>query len=223
MNGELAQYREKLQKRKGRRDEKLASIEDTKHKINLAKRELRNAQDSQTIIQKIAQETQEEIRYEITEPVSLALAAVFENPYKLDLDFVPTGRGNTECRFFFERDGHKVRALEHKTSPNIGGGTIDVASGLPMRAALYTLRKMSGNALRSTFLLDEPLTNLNDPGKRKGLHMKAAKMVKMLSEELGLQIIMVSQIHEMEEVADKVFVVTKDRKGISHIEEKETK
>ena len=48
--------------------------------------------------------------------------------------------------------------------------------------------------------------NLNDPTRE--LHQKAAEMLRMVQEKMGLQMIIVTQIGEIADIADRVFEVT---------------
>lgn len=161
------------------------------------------------IIQTVAQQTQKELEYHITEPVSLALESVFPNPYRLDLDFI-IKRGQSEARLSFSRG--KEKGIDPLGA--CGGGTVDVA-GFGLKVSSWSLKRPKS---RNVLLLDEPFKNINDPGKKQKLHEKTARMLGMVSEKLGLQIIIVTLNEELIEVADRVFRV-RLRKGISRVKE----
>ena len=51
----------------------------------------------------------------------------------------------------------------------------------------------------------------------RDLQQRAGEILKVLSNRMQLQIIMVSHIGEIIDVADKVFEVKKDKQGISKV------
>lgn len=161
-----------------------------------------DAESAQAILQAVAQETQKELEYRVSELVSLAMAAVFPDPYTLKLSF-EMKRGRTEAEFLFELDGETVNPKYGS-----GGGVKDVAA-LALRLAVWSLR---GGRTRPLIVLDEPFKNPS-----KGYRPKVAKLLKRLSRDLGLQIIMVTHDEELIEHADKVFLVKRVRK-VSHVE-----
>lgn len=162
------------------------------------KREISISKKAQIVIQVAAQETQEELEYSIEEPVSLCLQSVFEDPYKFVANFV-LRRSKTECDLLFQR-----RKRLSKPVDSSGIGTVDVA-GFGTRVAVWSL---SNPQTRSLFLLDEPFKHL------KGIesNIKVIQLVKEISKQLGLQIILVSDerapIDEIEKGADRIFNIT---------------
>jgi DNA repair exonuclease SbcCD ATPase subunit len=86
-----------------------------------------------------------------------------------------------------------------------GGGAKDIAS-IALRMAVWSICKT-----RALMILDEPCKFLS-----RGLQTKASEMLKMMSTELGIQIIMVSHVEEMITAADKVINVEKVD-GISRV------
>jgi len=145
-----------------------------------------------TLFQKSAQDTQQKLEFHIGNLVSTALAAVFDDPYEFQLEFV-LKRGKTEADLWFVRNGEKMKPVDAS-----GGGTVDVAS-FALRAAFWSLTKKT----RPLFFLDEPFKHLSS-----GLQQKAADMLKMLSEKMGLQIVMVSHIEKLIENADRKFEIS---------------
>ena len=59
-------------------------------------------------------------------------------------------------------------------------------------------------------ILDEPFRFIS-----RDLQARAGEILKMLSQKLGLQILMVTHIGEMIDIADKVFEVKKNLDGRS--------
>jgi len=79
-----------------------------------------------------------------------------------------------------------------------GLGAADIAA-FALRCAAWSMDKR----YRNTLILDEPFKHLS-----ANHHEKTGKMVKILSEKLGLQIIMISHSRKAAEHADRVFEIT---------------
>jgi DNA repair exonuclease SbcCD ATPase subunit len=87
---------------------------------------------------------------------------------------------------------------------------VDVAC-FALRLALWNL---SQPKLRNTIILDEPFRYLSS-----NLQDRAASMLKEISSQLGIQIIMISHIEDIIGSADKIFKV-EQRNGVSRVTEK---
>lgn len=199
---DISQIRQELERRRGRRDQLETEIETTEGKLRNLNLNARYCEEAQTIIQNVAQLTQAELEYHVGEIVTLAMAAVFEDPYELSVNFVQR-RGRTETDLNFVRGGKEVDPLSAS-----GGGAVDVAS-FALRVALWSL---SSTRTRNTLILDEPCKWL----KGGALPEKGALMIKEISDKLGIQIIMISHIPDQIEGADKRIHVQL-RQGVSQI------
>ena len=158
----------------------------------------RNANDLlevRALFQKAAQDTQQKLEFHISNLVSTALAAVFDDPYTFQLEFVQK-RNKTEAELWFVRNDEKMKPIDAS-----GGGAVDVAS-FALRIAFWSLTKKT----RPLIILDEPFKHLSSD-----LQNRASDMLKMLSENLGLQIILVSHIDQLISTADKEFKVSLNR------------
>ena len=158
----------------------------------------RNANDLlevRALFQKAAQDTQQKLEFHISNLVSTALAAVFDDPYTFQLEFVQK-RNKTEAELWFVRNGEKMKPIDAS-----GGGAVDVAS-FALRIAFWSLTKKT----RPLIILDEPFKHLS-----ADLQNRASDMLKMLSENLCLQIILVSHIDQLISNADKEFKVSLNR------------
>lgn len=178
-----------VQQNKGEKLKVLSLISSHKKQIKRLNRELVISKQAQVIIQVVAQQTQKQLEWHISEIVSLALSSVFDNPYAFKIKFV-VRRGKTECDFFFERNGKQINPVEEAS-----GGAVDVAS-FALRVALWSLSKT-----RNVLLFDEPFKNIND--KTRKTHKRIAKMVRMLSRKLKLQFIINTMIPELIRSVDK--------------------
>lgn len=198
----VQQYRQALERQKGRREQLAEDLRKAKESMDSLVLFARDCEEAQSVIQNVAQLTQGELEYHVAELVTLAMAAVFENPYALGVEFV-LRRGRTECDLFFTRGGKQVDPLSAS-----GGGAVDVAA-FALRVSLWSLGLPR---TRSVLILDEPLKWL----KGGVLPEKGARMIKEISERLNLQIIMVSHIPDQIEGADRRIEVTL-REDVSHV------
>ena len=158
--------------------------------------------EARELLALVALETQEQLRYHISEIVTLAMDAVLDEPYSLEVDFVPK-RGKTECELWFSRDGERVKPMDAT-----GGGAVDVAA-FALRVAIWSLK---ADKTRATIILDEPYRFLSI-----NLQPRAGKMLKELSVRLGIQFIMVTHSEALAECADKI-IHTRIVKGVTKVE-----
>jgi len=181
--------KEKVSERKFAKKE-LINWED---KLDTGLNNLEDLEQARIIFQKAAQVTQSQLSSQISNIVTSALAAVFNDPYEFKVDFVKR-RNVTECDLLFERNGKEKSPLN-----SCGYGAADIAS-LALRVAYWKL----GNT-RNVLILDEPLRNLS-----KEKQPKASMMISQLSKMKGnLQFIIVTHNSALMESADKCFTVTK--------------
>ena len=201
----LSNLRQKLERKKGQQSQLQDDLQTAKKEEEHISVEIINTEAAQAIIQVVAQKTQEELEYRLSEIVSLALAAVFEDPYKLKVNFV-IRRGKTECDLLFEKNKEIFDPLTSS-----GGGAIDIAA-MALRVAIWSLTQPR---TRNVLILDEPFRFLS-----REYQVKASIMLGELSKKLDLQIIMVSHSESLIEGANKVFRVV-IKKGISSMQTKE--
>lgn len=204
----MRNYRQLLEQKKGQLIRIDKDIVHYSNGIKNLKEHKENLESAQEIIILISQATQQELQYHINELVSLSLAAVFDDTYTFEVDFVQR-RNQTEADLWFVRDGERINPL-HAT----GGGPIDVAA-FALRVSLWSLRKKRSRAI---LVLDEAAQHI----KGDDANIKFIQMVKGLSERLGIQVIMVSDervpLEDIERGADKVFRVSM-KKGKSIVKE----
>ena len=93
----IQELRDKLSEKRGQAKQIQNDLEKATANCQIIEKEISYSERAQSIISTVAEATQRELEYRICEPVSLALAAVYDDPYKLSADFNITGRGNTEC------------------------------------------------------------------------------------------------------------------------------
>lgn len=205
---DLQNFRQRLDQKQGKRDLLQSQLSGLGKRARELKRQVAFSEQARGIIQTVGQQTQEELQYHISELVSLALNAVFDEPYTFKVEFV-LRRGKTECDLLFERDGHAFSPIDSS-----GGGPVDVAA-FALRIALWNI---ASPRPRNTLILDEPFKFI-DPIENTEHLRRASDMLKELSAKLGLQLIYVTHSPDLAEAADKVFTVSQ-RRGISKVEEK---
>ncbi len=166
-------------------------INSLKDKINSLDKEEENYEEALRIAQVVAEETQSELSFHVSDIVSHALTAVFDDAYKFELKFIQK-RNKTEAELSFTRDGNDIDPMNA-----CGGGVVDIAS-FALRMAMLMLQRKRAPIL----ILDEPFRFVSSDYQEK-----AGLLLQELSHRLGIQIIMVTHNEFLENIADKVFSV----------------
>jgi DNA repair exonuclease SbcCD ATPase subunit len=195
--------RTRLEQFKGQRNQIERSITNLKTQNVELERDIRRHEQAHEIIREVGIKTQEQLQYHISDITSLALEAVFDDPYELIAEFVQR-RNKTECDLYFQREGEHMDPISAS-----GGGAVDVAA-FALRIAAWTMQTPKR---RNTIILDEPLRFLS-----RDLQGRASQMIKELNEKLKLQFIIITHEETLTEYADKTFQVNL-KKGISHVSE----
>ena len=195
----IKQLKSRLDELKGQRAILSTQLSKLKQERKENVRETRRYEQAKEVIREVGQKTQEQLQYHISDITSLALEAVFEDPYKLEVEFVQR-RNKTECDIYFTRNGNRVNPLQAS-----GGGAVDVAA-FALRIASWSLEVPKK---RNCIILDEPTKFVS-----KQYSEKVSAMFKEVSKKLGLQFIIVTHDRKLAEYADKQFLVTQE-KGVS--------
>lgn len=191
---------------KGVRSQIQKQLQETKELKKFSEKKLRLIEEAQIFLQKVAQNTQEKLKFQIEDIVNLALESVFPNEYLFQMNF-NVSRGKTEAELVFQdkRTGQTIDPMEAS-----GGGVVDLTC-FALRISAFALESGTDNLI----ILDEPFKFIS-----RDLQERAGEILKKLSEKMKLQIIMVTHIPEFIDVADKVFEVRKNEKGVSRIIER---
>jgi len=197
----LQEYKTILSEKRGQQKQLLKDLSGTKEDIKQYEQDVEYTEQARAIIQLVAQETQQQLEFHISELVTLALAGVFERPYEFKVEFTQR-RNRTECDMYFIRNGERV-------NPTIasGGGPLNIAS-FALQTSIWSLKKT-----RPVLFLDEPFRFLS-----RGLQDKAVEILKQISSKLNLQILMITHSPDMAEGADRTFNVSISG-GVSKVEQ----
>jgi DNA repair ATPase RecN len=201
MTNEIQILRYRLEQQKGQRLQIEKSLSTLQDELRDKKRSLICHEKAREIVRTVGLKTQEKLQFHISDITSLALEAVFPNPYELKVEFVQR-RNKTECDLFFERDGNHVDPLTAS-----GVGAVDVAA-FALRIASWSMARPHS---RNTIILDELFRFLST-----NYQERASTMLKELSQKLGIQFIIVTHEEVLTSYADKIFEVS-IRKGVSKI------
>lgn len=158
---------------------------------------LKRTEKAKEVIREVGLRTQEQLQYHISDITSLALQAVFPDPYTLGVEFVQR-RNKTECDIFFSRGESKIDPLTAS-----GGGAVDVAA-FALRIASWSLMRPHS---RSVIILDEPMRFVSED-----LQEQASEMIKEVSRKLGIQFLLVTHEPVIAVHADKVWQVKRSKK-----------
>lgn len=175
---------QKLKKYRSEINSQLASLALVRSQIKTERAALRKSEErtaaieeAQELAQTVAAQIQRQVHAQIASVVSRCIETVFDEPYRFNILF-ERKRGRTEARLVFERDGLEVDPLSAA-----GGGVVNVAA-FGLRLACLLLARPT---LRRVLILDEPFRFVS-----VGLRGRVRALLEGLSEEMGVQIIMVT-------------------------------
>jgi ABC-type glutathione transport system ATPase component len=159
------------------------SVHDESIALTNANHVLQRTQDAQEILQLIAQAVQQRAHERLSAVVTKCLESVFEDPYQFKIEF-ERKRGRTEASLRFTR-----RELDADPLSSTGGGVVDVAA-FALRVACLMLHRPR---LSKVVILDEPFKFVSAQYREN-----VRAMLEELAKDLGIQIVLVSHIEELE-------------------------
>lgn len=203
-----SELRMQVERMKGKVEQLTSSIKHLEDVIQTEKRNLYRHEKALEIVKSVGLATQKQLEYQLSEQVSLAMDAVFDDPYELKLNFQEK-RGRTEVEILFARN-----ELEFPPLGSAGGGAIDVAA-LALQIAYWSMRR--DKKVRPVMLLDEPFQHL----KGDDANQRALAIIREISHHLDLQMIMISDERVSRDLivenADQVFVTSRNVEGVSTV------
>lgn len=205
MNFDSNIYSNKIAKLRGKQELLNSDLSGLKQELKVSNKKLVSLENAQAFIQQVAKDTQEQIRFVISDLVNMALETCFPNEYTFTVNF-DIKYGKTECELLFKKRGIDIDPMSAS-----GGGVVDLTA-FALRISIWSLGK-SDNCI----ILDEPLKWLQP----RELNRKGLEIIKQLSKKLGLQFIIITNTVTSEDVlqiADKIFYISQDKKtGISNV------
>ncbi len=172
-------------------------------KRNALKQRLEDSKEARIVLQEVSKLTMRNLEYHLSNLVTLALKSIDAEWPKFIAEIV-IRRNQMECDLLFEEEG-----VRYKPTDGAGGGPLDVAS-FGLRMTFWSLRKN-----RPCFILDEPFKFVSPD-----LQSNTSDMIKMVSEALAIQILMVSHQENVNISADKTYK-TKKLGRITTVEEEQ--
>jgi len=171
----LSDFRANLEQQKGARNSLLLRKEGLEKKAIELSAKFLKSEEARNHIQIVAKETQAELEFHISDVVTSALAAVFDDPYTFNIEFV-VRREKTEADLTWNKE-------DNQYLPNSGG--VRDMSSLGLREAMRSLQPHQSAKI---LLLDEPFKHVKTLAAQK----RALQMLKEMSFKFGLQIILVT-------------------------------
>lgn len=200
---EIQKIKELYQQSKGMKNQLINLLEKSKLEKNQLEQKLKYVEQAQVFLQKVAQETQEHLKFQIEDIVNLALETCFPGEYEFEILFeISRGKTSAELSFKDQRSGRPIDPMNAS-----GGGVADVVA-FALRIACYAMENGTDNLI----VLDEPMKFVS-----RDLLANVCEIFRTLADKLNLQVIMVTHIPELIDVADRVFVVKKNSDGISEV------
>ncbi len=192
MNGEeFDRIKEKALEITATRNVKIQSIAKQQKSLKVMSQRKVDSEKARVFIKEVAHETQQNLEIEISDLVSTLLLAVLDTDVPAFYVKFVERRNVMECDLKFKRGEVLYNPIESG-----GGGAANIGD-VGLQVACWSLDKN-----RATFLWDEPFRNVSH-----NLQPKVSAMLRMLCDELDIQIIMVSHQPGINVKADKVIPV----------------
>ena len=199
----MRNYNELIAQAIGAKKQIIKSLDTVSIQNKQYEKKLKYLEQAQAFLQKVAQDTQEQLKIHVEDIVQLALDAIFPDKYTFEIQFnIAYGKTTAELVFISKQSGHIVDPMIAS-----GGGVVDVCS-FALRLACWTLSR----GIDKVIILDEPFRFLS-----KNLQERAGTLLKELSLKLGIQIILTTHLDALIDAADKTINVKLDKNGVSQI------
>jgi len=190
----IKKLRDRLTREQAQRDMVLQQRDRALKNLKKAEQFYEDALKARSILQTAAENTQKVMETQMSTLVTSALEGIFPDPYQFVVRFVQR-RNKTECDLLFSKNGEEFKPVESS-----GGGPLDIAS-FALRVAFWCIQSN-----RPTIILDEPFKFLS-----VDLQPKAGELLKRLSEELGIQFIVITHLTELLPYGDNVIKINKGK------------
>lgn len=190
----IEKIRTKFERKKGKFEQIKTLISVSNERLKKNKKNVYLHEQALEIIKEVGSKTQSQLSYNISEIVGMAMEAVLDNPYAIELDFVT--KRNNECNIYFVRGKKRI-------DPSFAGGGAQDVAAFALRIATWSMQLTKS---RNVLVLDEPFKLL----KGQAANKRMLEMVREVSKRLGLQIIMVADERVRREVLEDAVEVLFD-------------
>jgi len=179
----LEKYQQSISRLEGQHKAHQTQYDSTVGQLAQLKVAQEAAEKALVLAQTVAQQTQQELEFRISDIVTSSLASVFDDPYEFKVRF-DIKRGKTEAALLFTRDGMEIDPMTAS-----GGGVIDIAT-FALRIACYLI---SSPRPAPVMLFDEPSKYLSERYRSS-----FADLLTNMSSKLGIQFIFVTHCPDYE-------------------------
>ena len=161
--------------------------------LEIAKERVTTVNKARAYFQEIAETTQRDVADTLSVIITSAIKAVFDtDEYRCEIIF-GTARNQSDAKLIL------IKGEEEIDDPldSISGGMIDVAA-FAARVGFIFLK-----GSRKVLIADEPFKGVSEDFKGR-----CPEMLRLLSEQLGMQFIIISHMKEMIDGADNVLTIS---------------
>jgi DNA repair exonuclease SbcCD ATPase subunit len=194
-------FRDKLNQRKGKQHTLLESLEKKKNSVLVLDETMLDLKEATMIAQLLANEATDKLASKFNDIVSVAIQTVFGDEYEFKMKIESKNNNITATPVLYKS------GIEESFRASSGGGAMAIAS-LALRVALLTLTKNP----TPIFILDEVFKAIGDEQIEK-----ACQLVQTISENLGIQFIVVTHSKEIKNTANRIFSVSRGVTGNSKV------
>lgn len=205
----LSTLRNQITDASAQRSNLLKATSRRESEIVAAKESVSTMEQAQALVQQVATETQEQLRFHLEDVVQHALESLLPGRYTFKVDF-EVQRGKTAASMYLEADGQPMDPMDEC------GGTVVQVVAFALRVAAWTLARTD-----NTIFLDEPFAAVSSD-----FRPICGELLQGLSRKLGIQFIVIAS-HEsggrsyLLDYADQEIHVTRGPDGRSRVAVKE--
>jgi DNA repair exonuclease SbcCD ATPase subunit len=180
---DLTGLRKKIDQLQALRKQHTHSIKEERANLKKIKQKAQDLTEASNVVNDLARAVQRKVHRQIGGVVTRCLEAVFDEPYRFQIQF-ERKRGKTESKLVFRKGDYEIDPREDEC----GGGVLDVTAFALRLACLLVLRPQP----RRLLVLDEPakMLSVEYRGRFRGL-------LESLAKDFGVQIIMVTHSKQL--------------------------
>lgn len=194
---EIQSLKESLFRNKYLIDANLQILHKTRQELKDFNEQLKTLELASETLKTIGEDKKKGTILVFEKVITEAIREVFGFNYQFKVDVSKEGKPKTEFKLL--DNGKEIDIMN-----SVGGGLIDVISFVLRILVLVSVKPRR----RRILFLDEPFRNVSE-----NYRPQVAKLIKSLSQQLDLQIVMVSHQQEFIEIADKAYLLEKTENG----------